>query len=246
MSDKIKILLVEDDPKTTLRMEALIYSIGYELIPSVDNSEDAIKSINEKKLDVLVMDIDIKGSLDGIQVVELIKGNEIPVIFVTGFDDDKHYQRAKKSQPVAYLIKPFNKLTFQAALENAILNLSKKEKPETDQSDWSGEVWLKDCFFVKRNNLLYKIKIDDIQFIQSEGNYCHIISMKKHPVKISLTQILKKLPPKRFVRIHQRFVIQANLIDNIDTYNNQVYLGGKGLPIGPKYRDNVLNIASRL
>ena len=243
---KIRILVVEDDPDTSLRMESLIFSLGYEVLKPVDNSEDAITSIKEQRPDILVMDIDIKGELNGIEVVEQIKKLQIPVIFVTGFNQEKYYAKARKTQPAAYLVKPFNKFTFQTALENAILSLGEKQELGNKGKDWPDEVWLKDSFFIKRNNLLYKVKVDEIQYIQSEGNYCDIISNKKHAVKISLTQLLKKLPANTFIRIHQRYVIKADLIENIDISTNQVFVGGKSLPIGPKYREHILKIADRL
>ena len=252
--NKIQILVVEDDSGTALRTESLIYALGYKLLKTVDNSEEALEVIKEQKPDILVMDIDIKGALNGIEVVAKVKDLQIPVIFVTGFDQEKYYEKARKTQPAAYLVKPFSKFTFQTALENAILGLSKKsignpgikQSTEDNDEEWADEVWLKDSFFIKRNNLLYKVKIDDIQYIQSEGNYCEIISNKKHAVKISLVQLLKKLPASRFVRIHQRCVIKADMIDNIDISTNQVYVGGKSLPLGPKYKEDILRIADRL
>ena len=254
MENNIHILLVEDDPDTLLRMEALIFSLGYKSLTAVDNSNDALLHIQKNKPDLLVMDIDINGDLNGIEVVNKIKNLQIPVIFVTGHDDDAFYKKAQETQPIAYLIKPFNKFTFQSALENAILSLSKKSNQssladgsiEREANEWSEQVWLKDSFFIKRNNLIFKVKIDDIRHIQSEGNYCEIISNKKHVVKISLSQLLKKLPANRFIRIHQRYVVQAELIDNIDISNNLIYVDGNGLPLGPKYKEDILKIANRL
>ena len=253
MPDKIKILLVEDDPDITLRMEALIFSLGYDLLSPVDNSEDALLSIRKNQPDVLVMDIDIGGQLNGIEVVEKVKDQQIPVIFVTGHDEGEYYEKARQTQPLAYLVKPFNKFTFQTALENAIVRLSMQAEQSTpntkddEQADqWSEEVWLKNSFFIKRNNLIYKVKIQDIRYIQSEGNYCEIISTKKHAVKISLTQLLKKLPSTQFIRIHQRYAVQAELIENINLSDNLIYLGNTNLPIGPKYKVHILRIADRL
>jgi len=242
----IKIQIVEDDPSVSLRIESIVHALGYDLLPPVDNSEDALNAIEMKNPDVILMDIDIHGKLDGIQVAENVKNKEIPIIFITGHDEDYFYNRAKNLQPVAYLVKPFNKLSLQAALETAILNLSKAVSKEEGQVDWDSQVWLKNAFFVKRNNLLHKINVEDIQYIQSEGNYCDILAKKKHPAKISLTKLLDKLPSDQFIRIHQRYAIQAKLIENIDLYNNQVFINGKGLPIGPKYKDEVTHIAKRL
>ena len=249
--NNIRILIVEDDPDTALQTESLIYTLGYELLPTVNNSQAALKAIQESEPDVILMDTDIKGALNGIQVIEKIQPSEIPVIFTTDYEQESYYEMARKMQPSAYLIKPYSKYTFQTALENAIIQLSQKKQSSVDdvrqsRTEWNNEVWLKDSFFIKRNNLLQKVRIEDIQYIQSEGNYCEIFSIRKHAVKISLAQILRKLPAKHFVRIHQRCVINADLIDNIDLSTNQIYVGGKSLPLGPKYKHGLLNIANRL
>ena len=246
MSKNIKIIVVEDDPSTALRTESLIYALGYQLVGPVDNSEGALKLIAKENPDILVMDIDINGALNGIEVVEKVKHLRIPVIFTTGLQDEATYQRARKTMPAAYLIKPFDKFTFQSALENVIWNMSQNKTTKTEIKKWEQDVMLNNSFFIKRNNLLQKVNIDDIQYIQSEGNYCDIFSNKKHAVKMSLIQILKKLPQNKFIRIHQRFIIQTDLIDNIDISTNQIYVGGKSLPLGPKYKEEIMNVVNRL
>lgn len=252
MLEKVRILLIEDDPKVALRTEALIFSLGYDLLKTVDNSEDAIHVIRQQNPDILVMDIDIKGKLNGIEVAEQVSVLQIPIVFVTGHNEQKYYDLAKQVQPVAYLVKPFNKFTFQSALENAVIGLSKNENLHSPESkkdaseEWIGEVWLKKSFFIKRNNLLQKVKIEDIHYIQSDGNYCDIITNKKFAVKTSLVQLLRRLPANQFVRIHKSYIIQADLIENIDMTSNEVYIGGATIPLGPKYREDILKIVDRL
>jgi len=116
---------------------------------------------------------------------------------------------------------------------------SKKDNEEHKKED-DDQSFLKGSFFVKKNNLLYNLKIDDIIYIKSEGNYCDIITTEKFAIKKSLTQLLKQLPSARFVRIHQRYAIQLDQIDFIDTRLNQISVGGKNLPLGPKFKDDLL------
>ena len=246
MHNQIKIQLIEDDPAVSLRVESIIHTLGYQLLPPVDNSDSALAAIEQRDPDIIIMDINIKGANDGIEVAEIIKDKNIPIIFLTGYDEDHIYKRAKQLRPVAYLVKPFNRLTLQSALENGILSLADKEIEGSSPHDWDHEIWLEDSFFVKRNNMLFKVRFDDIQYIQSEGNYCNIVSSKKHAAKISLTKLLKKIPSHKIIRIHQRYAIHVDLIQAIDISNNRVFIGNEELPIGPKYRERLLNLANRL
>lgn len=115
-----------------------------------------------------------------------------------------------------------------------------KKRKEEDQKPKDQKAILKGSFFVKKNNLLYNLKVDDILYIKSEGNYCDIFASEKFAIKISLTQLLKQLPQDDFVRIHQRYVIQLNKIGFIDTRTNEISVGGNNLPMGPKFKDEIL------
>ncbi len=242
----ISILIIEDESQEALRTESLIYSLGYKVLGCYDNAKDGIKNIREKRPDALVVDINIKGNRNGIELVEEVKDLSIPVIFTTGLQEKDIFKKAQETQPVAYLVKPFNKLTFQSALENALFNRTESSLSDDNKNDLTQEVWLKDSFFIKRNNLLQKVKIDDINYIQSEGNYCDIFSDKKHVVKMSLTQILRKLPQDRFLRIHQRYVVHLDKINTIDINHNEIHIGKNEIPIGPSFKDQVFKHLNRL
>jgi len=118
--------------------------------------------------------------------------------------------------------------------------MNPKKRKEEDEKSKDQKAILKGSFFVKKNNLLYNLKVDDILYIKSEGNYCDIFSIEKFAIKISLTQLLKQLPQEQFVRIHQRYVIQLDKINFIDTRSNEICVGGNKLPMGPKFKDDIL------
>ena len=113
--------------------------------------------------------------------------------------------------------------------------MRKNEKSNSNKS------YLLGSFFVKKNNKLFNVKINDILYIHSEGNYCTIIAKQKFDIKKSLTQVLVQLPSGQFVRIHQRFIVQIKHIFQIDIRTNQVYVEEVILPIGRKYKAEVMN-----
>ena len=122
----IQILLVEDDPDVALTVEVMIDNLGYKLINTLDNSEDAIFWIKKSTPDIVVLDISIKGNLSGIDVAQKAVNEFIPIIFITGHQEREIFNEAQKVLPVAYLVNPFNKLSLQAAIQNAIRPLKHK------------------------------------------------------------------------------------------------------------------------
>jgi len=251
MSD-IKILVVEDDPTNLLTLEAALFDLGYTDCIHADNSKTALEMINSNKPDVILMDIFINGDLDGIGVAKKIKHLDIPVIFITGFDDPETHRKAKVVNPHAYLVKPFNNLTLETAIDAAtrsfVETVSNTEVVETEDFDTNpSDIILKDCIFIKNGTILQKVLFADILWIKSEGNYSIIYTeQKKYAIRISLSRILERLPDDMFVRVHKRYSVQIALIDRIDTFYKELYIGKNSIPIGRTYKEQLLTFLNKI
>jgi len=106
--DKIKILIIEDDSISALRIKNSLEFAGYEVIGIASNSSLAINFIKLGKIDVIISDIQIKGELNGIETVELIhKTNKIPTIFLTAYHDDATLEEVSKVDFTGYIVKPY-------------------------------------------------------------------------------------------------------------------------------------------
>ena len=120
MSDfDLNILIIEDELALAIDLEMLIVEMGHQVIAIVDNSNDAFKEIKNQKPDLILMDIQIKGNMTGIQIAETIKKDEIPVLFITSLTDNFHFEQAQKTNPIGYLNKPIYKFTLRTILEAA-------------------------------------------------------------------------------------------------------------------------------
>ncbi|MEX0722514.1 MAG: response regulator [Gracilimonas sp.] len=103
-----KILIVEDDMIISLVVENMIKKLGHELVGKSASGEDAIKLAIEHKPDIILMDIRLKGDMDGIEAVEQIKQHiETNVIYLTGNSDKVNYDRAKATECIDLISKPF-------------------------------------------------------------------------------------------------------------------------------------------
>lgn len=242
----LKILIVEDDPGSMLTLESAIYDLGYRNILTADNSEDALELIKTAYPDLLLLDIEIKGNYSGVEVAQAIESLRIPIIFITGMDDAQTYQQAKSVNPYAYLLKPFNILTLETAIDNVVKSItSDATTPNVEEEE--EEIILKDSLFIKNGTLLQKVKFSEIRWIQSEGNYCTLFaSSKKHAIRISLSRIIKRLPADTFIRVHKSYMVQAALITRIDTFNGEVYVDDQSLPLGRTYKDGLLDQLNKI
>ena len=120
MSD-IKILLVEDEQIVAKFAEKQLTGAGYQVVASVNSGEIAIEKVKCLKPDVVLMDIKLVGSLDGIETADHIRKNyHVPVIFLTSLADDASFQRAKIVEPFGYLIKPIEIKELNRVIEMAL------------------------------------------------------------------------------------------------------------------------------
>jgi len=122
MSPKIaKILIVEDEFIVAADLSARLTKMGYEVVGAVSSSVEAVEKVAQESPDLVLMDIVIKGDLDGITTAEIINREyNIPVIFLTAYADSDTFSRAKTTKPLGYITKPFQTHNLQIAVEIAL------------------------------------------------------------------------------------------------------------------------------
>lgn len=136
MTEKIRILVIEDEALVADDMSEMLTEIGYEVPGIADTGEDAIALAFKHLPDLILMDINLLGSMDGITAGGEIRSRlGIPIIYVTAFATQAIIDRAKKTTPSGYILKPFNErqiqTTIEIALYNAAIERQLKERDET-------------------------------------------------------------------------------------------------------------------
>lgn len=116
-----KILIVEDEKNIARYIEQSLESFGYSTIDTAVSAEEAIRKAKEMNPDLVLMDIALKGTMDGIEAAEIIKEQlGTPLIYITAYSHDKIVNRAKATRPVGYLLKPFRMKDLQKGVEIAL------------------------------------------------------------------------------------------------------------------------------
>lgn len=114
---KISIYVAEDDPLSGKMMNITVKRIGFEFVGLGTDTDTSIREIGEKRPDMVLMDIDMPGSVDGIGAAEIItKKYNIPVIFVTANSEDSVFERALKTAPYGYVLKPITRDTLRTVV----------------------------------------------------------------------------------------------------------------------------------
>jgi PAS domain S-box-containing protein len=116
-----KIMIVEDEKIVATDIKKGIEKMGYSVCATVSSGIDAIKKVEAERPDIILMDIVLKGKMDGIEAASIIRDlYKIPVVYLTAFGEDSILQRAKVTEPYGYIIKPFREKDLQIAIELSI------------------------------------------------------------------------------------------------------------------------------
>lgn len=121
--EKTKILIVEDEGIVALNMKLSLIQMGFEITGIAVSGQNALKIVEENSPHLVLMDIRLKGDMDGIETAAIIKKEyAIPVIYITAFDDESIKSRAMKTLPSAFLVKPLTTEVMKEAIDNALKN----------------------------------------------------------------------------------------------------------------------------
>ncbi len=116
-----RILIVEDDRIIASAISALLHDFGYEISASVSTGEDAIAKASEHRPDLVLSDIVLEGEIDGIEASGRIwEQFRIPTVYLTAYADDENLERAKRTEPLGYLVKPFEEAELRSTIEMAL------------------------------------------------------------------------------------------------------------------------------
>lgn len=230
---RLKILVVEDEIVIADNICMILEDLGYHVLEPAINYSEAIETIEHEIPDLCLLDIQLAGKKDGIQLAETIKKEYgIPFIFLTSNADSNTVERAKVLSPPAYLVKPFNRDDLFTSIEIALHN---SQKEITDANKISG------AFFVKDKHLFHKVKYCDILFAKSDHVYVeiHLINGKKHLLRSSMNDFVQSLPDQ-FYRTHRSYTVNLDYLEAINSLS--VSVNEHQIPIGKTYRANLLRL----
>jgi len=240
--EKYKVLIVEDELIIAEDIKDILEHASYEVIGMAASGKEAIQLVSEVMPDILLIDISIKGNMDGIQLANTIREQfNLPFIYITSYTNKSILERAKLTKPYGYIVKPYKEQDVLIAVELALSNAaseSLKSNTTIPIVKTSGQP-LDDHLFIRDKGGLLKIKFSDILFLEADGNYTTIhLAANKYTLRSTLKNAEEQLPTDRFFRIHKSYIINLQEITKIDS--SAVVVGKSLLPIGRVYQEPLM------
>lgn len=238
---QIKIGIVEDEMVIARTIESTLDDLGYEYCGPASSYGQALELLETDKPDLLLLDINLAGKKDGIDVAEKVNLlYQLPFIFLTANSDMATIERAKKVKPHAYIVKPFSKEELFAAIEIAFSNYSDNRNKAAAAHNPATAV--ADFVFLKDGKHFHKVFYSEIAYLESDNNYTsvHCTTKKKLMVRSPFTEFLETLPASMFMRVQRSYAINITKIDSLEL--DDVNIGGAKVPISKPYRDALMKL----
>jgi DNA-binding LytR/AlgR family response regulator len=243
MEKNVRILIVEDEFVTLDLLRDYLEESGYEVSGDAMSADEAIAILEKGETDFAMLDINIKGDKDGIWLAEQIqKKYKIPFIFLSAFSDSPTVKAASRTNPLAYLVKPFTKEDIFTTLEVALNNYNTQQtglRLSDAQPKIEAEVHIDEAIFVKDNLVFKKVFIKDIMYVQAYKNYLELhFANSRQIIRSTLTDFQKILPKDHFIQTHRSFIVNMSFMDKIG--GDFVTIGTTNIPVSRGFKDDVL------
>lgn len=244
MQSKIKIAIVEDEIFIATNLKFTLEDLGYEVVFCAHNYQTAIEAINSNEFDVILLDIQLKGSpKTGFDIAAYLNENKKSIfIFLTAYSDLETIKEAVNFKPSAYLIKPINEGSLFAAIQTAVYNFDNHFEAKMPHQE-KLEI---DYFFTKIGTKIVKILWTDIYMLVATKNYVSFVSTignREYPVRSSLSQAIDKIVPlgqrKRYIQVNRSTFLDASIIQSLDAKN--VYTAYGTFEIGKSFFEDIKN-----
>ncbi len=232
----IKCIVIDDEPFALKLIEGYIKKTPFlEFGGSFSNPLKALEFINAGTVDIIFLDINMP-ELSGIQFLKTL-ANPPGVIFTTAYPE--YGVESYNYNSIDYLLKPIEYDRFLKACNKASEILERKISVPREPVDSNSL----DYILVKSGLKYFRIRLDEIFFIEGAGNYMTFHTKEKKIMSLlTVNEVLEMLPSSLFVRIHKSYIISFDKIDSIES--NDVIIKGREIPIGATYKQLFFNLIS--
>jgi len=245
----IRVLVVDDEPLAREKIRAMAADDPeIRVVGECSNGAEAIEAIQTIRPDLILLDVQMP-EVGGFAVLEALKDEGLPpVIFITAYD---HYAvRAFEVHALDYLLKPFDRERFQAAIERAKRQLRRENGAHIDArilrllEQISEQPRYSERLVVKTGGRVFFLNTDEIDWVEAEGNYVNIHAGKKaYLLRETIGGLESQLDPKEFVRIHRSAIVRLDRIKELQPWSHGEYHvilnDGTRLTLSRSYREKL-------
>ena len=224
MNRQKNILIVEDEVLIASQIEMFLELNGYNCVGIAVDYTGAIELLESKPVDLILLDVKINGSKDGIDVAKYVNQKlAIPFLFLTSYNDKGTLQKLKLLNPIGYINKPINDATL---LTNIDLYFSSTKR------------YTQHIVSIQSGTKTYNINCTDLQYIESEHVYLNLhFTNHTQTIRLSLTKFLQQLPNSELIQINRSAAINPKGINLIG--KSTLKIKGKVFKISENHKSNL-------
>lgn len=245
----LRALIVDDEPLARERVASLLGAEpDVEVVGECCDGREAVEAIRRLTPDLVFLDIQMPGA-DGFQVIEEVGPDRMPlVIFVTAYD--QHALKAFEVRALDYLLKPFDRDRFQAALARARTQIEGRESGDLGQrllalvEQMRPAATKTERLVVRSAGKIFFLRTDEIDWIEASGNYVRVhVGTESHLLRETMASLEAKLDADSFFRIHRSRIVNMERIKEMQPWFNGEYVviltSGVRLTLSRGYREKL-------
>lgn len=232
--EHIRVLVVEDKLMVAENIAFILKKNSLEVAGLCTSGEEAIEISRKNNPDLILMDIELSGAIDGISAAQIIlQHHAVPIIYLSDYTDSKTIERAKITFPANYLAKPFLETDLIRAIEIAFTNARKSSESKFKNNEF--------VFLRTTNQVFVKIAVQDILFLEASRAYCNLITVDKvYNFSSSMSHIHEQLANKDMIKVHRSYIVNINRITSLE--GNIIRMGKKEVQMSKDYRENLISL----
>ncbi len=221
----LNIYIVEDEPIIVSTIEVALRKQGFYAVGDAEDYYTALRDIELLKPDLTLIDIQLSGNKDGIDLAEELDKRKKPYLFLSSQTDPVTIERVKQTQPLGYIVKPFTENGLRTNIELA----------------WHSYIDSQQQFItIKHEGRLHRINQNTISYLKAYDNYCYVVTKAQtYLVPHTLKLIFEQLNPNDFVKTHRSYVVNLNHILSVD--KNTISLNEDNIPVSASQKSFVVS-----
>jgi len=253
---KMRVVIADDEALARERLQQFLrLEPATEVVAECRNGLEVVLAIRQRTPDLVFLDVKMP-ELDGFGVLEALKETPLPaVIFVTAHDT--YALRAFEACATDYLLKPYTTQRFTQAVDRALRWIDSADRTENEerlkrlmlevlqsqQSAPQSDGKSLDRFVAKKQGRTQFVSADEVDWIESDGNYIRLhVGAANHLVRGTIANCEERLDPRRFVRVHRRYIVNMERIREVQPWFGGDYVillkNGQQVRLSRTYREH--------
>ncbi|MBR9844778.1 MAG: response regulator transcription factor [Algicola sp.] len=220
----LQIYIVEDEPLIVSTIETALLKQGFKIVGDASNAISALKDIKSLQPDLILIDIQLEGNQDGIDLALDLDKVQLPYVFLSSQTDPDTIERVKYTNPLGYIVKPFTENGLRTNIELA----------------WHKYIDSEPQFLtVKHEGRLHRINQNAIQYLKAFDNYCYIVTnTETFLVPHTLKYISEQIESDNFVKSHRSYVVNLKHVQSVN--KNSLSFENENIPLSASQKSLVI------